>query len=107
MRSKSGAAGGGKTSSKRVRLERKSDTSDLMDLTDIINGILGPVSADSRPSYTVFSLSESETAEHIVHHLFRECPALTRDRMEFVRSMTRLYDKMAAESDDKGCAFGS
>ncbi|EKX30889.1 hypothetical protein GUITHDRAFT_117645 [Guillardia theta CCMP2712] len=96
MRSKSGApCGVGKPSySKRVRLERKAEASDLIDLTDIINGILGPAAADSRPSYTAFFLSEAETAEHVVQHLFRECPTLTRDRMEFVRSMTRLYDKI-------------
>jgi len=46
----------------------------------------------------VFSLSEEETAEHIVQNLFKECPSLTEDKMKFMRSMGLLFEKIHGES---------
>ncbi|EKX35026.1 hypothetical protein GUITHDRAFT_118775 [Guillardia theta CCMP2712] len=95
MRSKAMAT---KPSAKRLRFDRRGEGSDVMDLSDIINGILGPASEDARPSFTVFSLSEEETAEHIMQNLFKECPSLTEDKMKFMRSMGLMYEKIHSGS---------
>lgn len=95
MRSKAMASS--KPLAKRVRFDRKGDGTDCMDLSDIINGILGPASEDGRPTFTVFSLSEEETAEHIVQNLFKECPSLTEDKARFMRSMGLMYERIRSE----------
>lgn len=73
------------------------DGVEVIDLSDIVHGILGPVCDQKAASYTLFSLSEEETAEHIVQNLLKECPGLTGDRMQFSRNMMLLYDKMRGD----------
>ena len=80
--------------SKRVRIDKKWVESDNVDIDDILNQILLSVPSESKSSHTVFSLSEWETAEHIVHMLFKECPTITKSKMDFAMHMSYLYDKI-------------
>lgn len=99
MRSKSTS---GKPVSRRVRFDKRGDAGEVMDITDIINGILAPASQRPDPTFTVFSLSESEAADHIVQHLFRECPSMTQDKMSFVQSMVHFFEKYKGDDGIKG-----
>ena len=80
--------------SKRVRIDKKWVESDNVDIDDILNHILLSVPSESKSSHTVFSLSEWETAEHIVQMLFKECPTITKSKMDFAMHMSYLYDKI-------------
>jgi len=104
MRSKTGGAS--KPASKRVRFDKRGDLNEVMDITDIINGILGPASQAPLPTFTVFSLSESEAADHIVQHLFRECPSMTSDKMSFVQSMVHFYERYKGDEGIQGAKPG-
>jgi len=81
-------------SAKRMRLDKKWAESENVDIDDIVNRILLSVPSEQKSSYTVFSLSEWETAEHIIHMLFKECPSLTKTKMDFNIHMSHLYDKI-------------
>lgn len=81
-------------SSKRVRIDKKWIDSENVDIDDIVNQILLSVPSENKSSHTVFSLSEWETAEHIVQMLFKECPTITKSKMDFAMHMSYLYDKI-------------
>lgn len=79
---------------KRVRIDKKWIESENVDIDDIVNHILLSVPSESKSSHTVFSLSEWETAEHIVQMLFKECPTITKSKMDFALHMSYLYDRI-------------
>eukprot|EP00960_Hanusia_phi_P056859 763388-Hanusia_phi.AAC.10 len=96
-RKKEGGLGSGmyeQGSMKRVRLDKKWSETDTVDIDDIVNQVLLPDHDGKRSTHTIFSLSEWETAEHIVQMLFKECPTITKSKMEFTRHMSYLYDKL-------------
>lgn len=79
---------------KRVRIDKKWMSEENVDIDDIVNHILLSVPSESKSSHTIFSLSEWETAEHIVQMLFKECPSITRSKMDFALHMSYLYDRI-------------
>eukprot|EP00960_Hanusia_phi_P002682 79012-Hanusia_phi.AAC.1 len=95
---------GGASLAKRMRLDRKPEVAEAIDLGDIIHGVLGPVAFRVGPSRTVFTLSEEESAEHIVQHLFKECPTITADREgkhlnpKPLCAMGSMYDRNSASN---------
>lgn len=77
---------------KRMRVEKKWNNPDTLDIAEIIENVLMPMK--DKVTYTTFSMDELETAETIVQHLLRECPKITESRASFSRYMLYLYDRV-------------